>query len=100
MSKYGIDKFMRVVNMDREALAAYVAAPEAFVAAWTGGHLTEEEQQALAQRDYESLYASGAHPYLLWSFAEAVWVPEISRPELVERYRVAARRHGYPDFST
>jgi len=100
MSRYGIDKFMRAVNMAPETLAAYIADPAAFVATWEGGHLTEEEQQSLAQRDYGALYAFGAHPYLLWSFAEAVWVPEIPRPELVERYRVAARRHGYPDFST
>ncbi|MBO2449987.1 hypothetical protein J4573_22990 [Actinomadura barringtoniae] len=100
MSRYGINKFMRAVNMNPDALAAYIADPAAFVTAWPGGRLAPDEVNALAQRDYGALYAFGAHPYLLWSFAEAVWVPEISRPDLVERYRQAALRCGYPDFST
>ncbi|QKG24258.1 hypothetical protein [Actinomadura verrucosospora] len=113
MGAYDIDKFMRAVNMDAGRLRAYVADPAAFTAEWVaagargpgsehrfGGILDEQEQRAFAERDYGALYGMGAHPYLLWSFAEAVWVPEISRPDLVERFRRAAAAHGYPDFAT
>ncbi|MEV4892506.1 hypothetical protein AB0K48_24315 [Nonomuraea sp. NPDC055795] len=100
MSRYGVNAFMREVNMSPDCLAAYIGDPVAYAREWAGGPLTGEERAALARRDYGELYGMGAHPYLLWSFTEAVWVPEISRPELVERFRRAAAAHGYPDIST
>ncbi|SDI16241.1 hypothetical protein SAMN05421505_13637 [Sinosporangium album] len=82
----------------------YVRDPAGFTAAWRrranlACELTEEEAAALAERDYGAV-CLGGHPHLLWSFSEAVWVPEVSRPELVESYREKARAHGYPDTST
>ncbi|WP_166352844.1 hypothetical protein [Phytoactinopolyspora limicola] len=113
MSQYVVNKFMRLVNMDPAALEAYVADPASFVAAfeadvdpdrqpWSvrGGRLEDHERRALVERDYGALYALGAHPYLLWSFTEAVWVPEITRAELVQRFRAAVTPFGYPDFGT
>ncbi|WP_283133350.1 hypothetical protein [Rhizohabitans arisaemae] len=105
MSIYAINHFMRDVNMERDCHRAYLADPPGFVASWVAAAgpasaLTAEERAALERRDYGALYGLGAHPYLLWSFAEAVWVPEITRPELVEDYRVKARAHGYPDCAT
>jgi hypothetical protein len=113
MSTYGVNKFMRLVNMDAVALAAYRADPRAFTAdfvadsvpgGWLkiarGAPLTDEEHEALAERSYGDLYRLGAHPYLLWSFAEAVWVPEIDRAKLVQRFRESAAAIGYPDFAT
>ena len=103
MSKYLVDKFMRLVNANEEAERAYVRDPRGFVAAWEareGKQLLPDEREALATRDYGRLYALGAHPFLLWSFTEAVWVPEVPRDELVERYRQMARATGYPDFVT
>jgi hypothetical protein len=113
MSRYTVNKFMRLVNMDPDALAAYRADPGTFTAQFVadtaprgldhfprGGPLTDEEFQALATRSYGDLYRLGAHPYLLWSFTEAVWTPEVARPELVEGFRRAASAVGYPDFAT
>ena len=81
----------------------YVRDPAGFVAAWEqqeGQQLAPEERAALAARDYARLYALGAHPFLLWSFTEAVWAHEVPREELVESYRTMARATGYPDFTT
>lgn len=102
MSKYLVDKFMRLVNADQAAEQAYVRDPAGFVAAWEareGQRLEPAEREALAARDYGRLYALGAHPFLLWSFTEAVWAHEVPRDELVERYRAMAQATGYPDFT-
>ncbi|MGH3588958.1 MAG: hypothetical protein ACRDQ0_21840 [Pseudonocardia sp.] len=113
MSTHAVNAFMRLVNMDPGSLTGYVADPPGFVARYVegdalagppwlalGGPLTRDEQEALAARDYGALYAMGAHPYLLWSFSEAVWVPEISRAELVEDYREKALRAGVPSYES
>ncbi|GII90514.1 hypothetical protein [Sinosporangium siamense] len=105
MSKYALNAFMRDVNMDPDCHREYVRDPAGFAAAWRqraneACALTDTEFEALAARDYGAIYGLGGHPYLLWSFAEAVWVPEITRPELVESYRVRSAAHGYPDTAT
>jgi hypothetical protein len=106
VTRYVLDKVMRLVNMNPPSLAAYRSDAEAFVTGYLSDHpadaaaLTGEERDALAQRDYGSLYRLGAHPYLLWSFTEAVWVPEVSRAELVESFRTQAAAAGYPDWAT
>ena len=71
--------------------------PPGFVAQWEKGErleFTPEERRALERRDYGSLYAMGAHPFLLWSFTEAIWRREMDREELVKDYKAkaAARR--------
>ena len=81
----------------------YAGGPVAFVASWEASTrlpLSGLERTALEERDYAALYRIGAHPYLLWSFAEAVWVPEVARPDLVAAYKAAAREIGYPDWRT
>jgi hypothetical protein len=115
MGRYDVNAFMRRVNMHQDAHAAYIADPAAAVAAWEalaqrtvddpephalGGTFTVEERAALAARDFGALYALGAHPYLLWSFTEAVWSHELPRAEIVRQFRESAARVGYPDFST
>ncbi|MFI6815002.1 hypothetical protein ACIBG7_21540 [Nonomuraea sp. NPDC050328] len=100
MSRYGINAFLREINMAAAAHRAYVADPAGYAAEWAGAPLTPEERAALQRRDFGALYGFGAHPYLLWSFTEAVWVPEISRAELVERFRRESAAHGYPDVAT
>lgn len=103
MSRYAVNTFMQLVNLDAGRLAEYVRSPVAFVAEWEASRglpLSALERTALEERDYATLYRIGAHPYLLWSFTEAVWVPEVSRPELVEAFRAAAREVGYPDWRT
>lgn len=103
MSKYLVDKFMHLVNMNEWAEKEYKADPAGFVERWEKGErlkLTPEERDALARRDYGKLYALGAHPFLLWSFTEAVWVPEVPREKLVADYKEKAKAAGYPDFKT
>jgi len=103
MSKYLVDKFMRLVNADETAEHAYVGDPAGFVAAWEARQaqsLSADERDALARRDYGKLYALGAHPFTLWSFTEAVWVHQLPRPELVADYKAKAAKAGYPDFKT
>ncbi len=103
MSKYFVDKFMRLVNQQEWAEKAYVRDPAGFVAEWEqreGQPLSDDERDALARRDYGKLYALGAHPFLLWSFTEAVWVPERPRDELLRDYKAQTAAIGYPDFAT
>lgn len=115
MGRHEINLFMRHVNMDAAAHAAYTADPAAFVARWEawgseerrdpephprGGALTVDERRALVDRDFGVLYGMGAHPYLLWSFTEAVWRHELPRDEIVRRFRERAAVHGYPDPTT
>ena len=103
MSKYLVNKFMHVVNMNQEAEEAYVENPPGFVARWEKCErleFTAEERRALEQRDYGSLYAMGAHPFLLWSFTEAIWRHEVDREELVKDYKEKAAAAGYPDFES
>jgi hypothetical protein len=103
VSKYAMDKLMRLVNMNEWAEKAYVRDPAGFVAEWEqreGQQLADEERAALATRDYAKLYALGAHPFLLWSFTEAVWVHEVPRDQLVRDYKAKTAAVGYPDFTT
>jgi hypothetical protein len=103
MSKYLVNKFMHLVNMNEWAEKEYKANPAAFVEKWEKGEkleLTAEEREALRKRDYGKLYALGAHPFLLWSFTEAVWVHEVPREELVKDYKEKTAKVGYPDFKT
>lgn len=103
MSKYLVNKFMHVVNMEEWAEKAYIKDPPGFVVEWEQSErldFTPEERVALQQRDYGTLYAMGAHPFLLWSFTEAVWVHEKDREELVKDYKEKAAAVGYPDFET
>jgi hypothetical protein len=98
MTRYDVMALMREVNMNPASLARYRADSAGFVAAWPG-QWSDLETRALAERDFAALYATGAHPFLLWSFTEAVLTPEIPRSELVERFRSAAAAVGYPDPS-
>jgi hypothetical protein len=107
MSRFTVNTLMRQVLLDDEALRRYRADPGGYVAGFRAvraaaglSGLAEAEAIALDGPDFGELYALGAHPYLLWSFAEAALVPPLSRPELVESFRIEATRAGYPDFAT
>ncbi len=103
MNKYLVNKFMHLVNMNEEAEKQYKNNPAAFVEKWEKGEklkLAPEEREALSKRDYAKLYALGAHPFLLWSFTEAIWAHEMPREELVKDYKEKARAAGYPEFKT
>ncbi|HEY3303958.1 MAG TPA: hypothetical protein VGL70_10545 [Candidatus Binatia bacterium] len=103
MSKYLMNKFIHHVNMSEAAEKEYKSNPGAYVEKWQNGEklkLTDEEREALRNRDYGKLYALGAHPFTLWSFTEAAWVPEVPREDLVKDYKEKAAKVGYPDFKT
>lgn len=103
MSKYSMNKLIHLVNMNEAAEKEYVANPRAFVETWEKSQklkLQPEEREALATKDYGKLYALGAHPFMLWSFTEAVWVHEIPREQLVADYKAKAAKAGYPNFKT
>lgn len=103
MSKYLVNKFMHLVNMNEWTEKEYKSHPAAFVEKWEKGEklkLAPEEREALLKLDYAQLYALGAHPFLLWSFTEAVWVHEMPREELVKDYKEKTAKIGYPDFKT
>lgn len=104
-----MNKFIRTVEMSDAAVAAYKADPVAYVASWLDQAappdrvsddrvLTAAERKAFEDIDYETLYALGAHPYLLWHWVEAVFVPAVSWPEMNREYKEKVSRHGYPSF--
>lgn len=103
MSRYLVNKFIHMVNMNEEWEKEYKSNPRAFVEKWEKGQklkLTSEEREALCNRDYAKLYALGAHPFTLWSWTEAVWGQEVPREKLVKDYKEKTARIGYPDFKT
>ena len=114
MSRYQINKFISYVEGSDDEVRLYVADPATYVDRWqarasalrlptaNSGTLTAEERSAFLAKDYAALYRLGAHPYVLWHFAESVWVwaGELSWAELNRRYGTAASEVGYPDFST
>ena len=103
MSRYLVNKFIRLVNTSPEALEGYLADPGAFLSEWQRAQalqLTAEERAALATRDYEGLYAMGAHPFILWSFTQAVYEREVPVEDLRADYKRRTAAIGYPDFRT
>ena len=103
MTKYMMGKFMRAVEMSDAVIDEYVADPTACVDSWlAGSSVPTQERDAFVAGDYEALYILGAHPYLLWHFAEAIYTHEFSETfgwrDLVERYRTAVTPHGVPDY--
>lgn len=106
-----INKLMWEVERTRESLASFISDTSGFLDSWqavvpvppypSGGALTEEERTAFEEWDYAALYRMGAHPFLLWQFARAVWVPaRLGNEEFVEAFREAVAELGYPDFAT
>jgi hypothetical protein len=82
--------------MSLEAAKAFSTDAAAYLA---NRDLTEVERTALITLDYPTLYAGGAHPFLLNLFAIGLW----PRNEFLERQRAytqALAKLGYPDFST
>lgn len=115
MSRYLVDKFLYRVDRDEKALKAYMENPAAFISKWeekegpqlteaeqTSAHgFTEEERKALAERDFEKLYAMGAHPFLLWTIMLPVFEKEFPNfRALVDHYNSKIRPYGRPEFGT
>ena len=111
MSKYMINKLLWEVEGRDESLRAFIDDSAGFIDRWErseplppyplGGTLTAEERRAFESWDYSTLYRLGAHPFLLWQFARAVWVPgRMGADEFVVAFRTGVAEHGHPDFAT
>ncbi len=94
MSRYFVDKVMRQVIIDEVGAKAFADNRESFL---DGYELEEAERDALRDLDYKTLYAGGAHPFLLNSFLMRVWPGD--RRALMGKLREDLAPLGYPDFS-
>lgn len=65
MSRYAVNKALWEVARSDAKASIYKATPEQFLA---GRPLTPEERRQLLTRDFTSLFAAGAHPFLLYTF--------------------------------
>ncbi len=114
MSRYLVDKFLYRVDRDPAWVKLYLSDPARCVAEWeraeanmigaertTAHSFTAEERAALVARDYEKLYAMGAHPFVLWT----LFIPLLqgSYPDakaMQSAYAKAVAKLGRPDFRT
>jgi hypothetical protein len=95
MSKYYVNKIVRKVAYDDAALEAFRNDPKAIL---RGHELTEQESEALVKLDYRTLYALGAHPYLLNAFMARTCSGD--RRTFMAEFRKSIQSLGRPDFST
>lgn len=96
MSRYAVNKVLWQVARDDAHAASYLASPETFLA---DRPLTPEEHRQLRDRDYAALFASGAHPFLLYTFkikVEGGW----SFPLMVDYVKSIATIDPPLDIST
>lgn len=115
MSRYLVDKFLYQVDRSEAWEAAYREGPAAFVQDWeeneagklfegeytTAHRFTEEERTALVGKDFERLYALGAHPFILWTLMLPIYQKdEPNFFEFVQKYNAKIRPYGRPDFAT
>ncbi len=88
---YDIDQ--TIASIDR-----FATDPGGFLDAY---RLTEDERRALETWDYGSLYAMGAHPFLLFQVVRSLAVRDgVAMPQIIEQYREAISPHGAPDYIT
>ena len=86
MSRYAVNKVLWQVARDEALAAEYKGTPETFLA---DRGLTDEEHRQLLERDYASMFAAGAHPFLLFTFRIKIsggW----SYPMMVEHVKALA----------
>lgn len=84
MSLYTLQKLIREINRNPGVRDNFMASPQD-VAAQAG--LDEDEQRALADRDYEALYRMGVHGLLLRPFSI---IHAVSEPDYLAAIRSAA----------
>lgn len=96
MSRYAVNKVLWEVGRDDEKAAAYMGAPEQFLA---GRSLTDEERRHLLERDFAGMFAAGAHPFLLFTFRVKI-SGGFSYAMMVEHVRVLSDIEPPLDIST
>lgn len=96
MSRYQVDKILRQVAREVAAREAFLQNPAAFLLKECD--LTDQERKALIEKDYYTLYALGAHSFLLYSFVMRVFPGD--RRKVEEDYCKAIAPLGRIDYST
>lgn len=98
MSLGTIDIVLYEIDQTDESLEAFATDPSSFLSRFV---LTDEERAAFVEWDYGTLYAMGAHPFLLFQTVRSLGVRNgMTMPDLLDQYRDAVTPHGTPDYIT
>ncbi len=98
MSRGTIDIVLYEIDQTVETLERFATDPDGFL---EGFDLTDAERTAFVEWDYGTLYAMGAHPFLLFQTVRSLGVHSgVPIPELLAQYREAVTPHGAPDYIT
>ena len=98
MSRGMIDIVLYEIDQTIESIERFTTDPGGFLDAY---RLTEDERRAFEAWDYGTLYAMGAHPFLLFQVVRSLAVRNgVAIPEIIEQYREAISPHGAPDYIT
>ena len=98
MSRGLIDIVLYEIDQTIESIDRFVTDPGGFLDTY---RLTEDERRAFETWDYATLYAMGAHPFLLFQVVRSLAVRNgVAMPQIIEQYRQAISAHGAPDYIT
>jgi hypothetical protein len=98
MTLYQVDRVIYEVGRTDEALASFLADPDAYLA---DRKLEERERQALRDCDYAALWTMGAHPFILFGFVRRVLGARGQPPDQITRaYKAAIEPLGRPSYAT
>jgi hypothetical protein len=95
MSRYQVNKLLRVIAREELARAEFLKDPAGFI---TDADLTDAERKALIEKDFKTLYSLGVHSFLLFAFVMSVFPGD--RRKLEEHYCNSIARLGRIDYST
>jgi hypothetical protein len=120
MSKYLLNKFLFTVDRDPELVERYREDPHGTVEWWEANEanrilschtgeasswlaFADDERTALAEHDYPTLFALGAHPFLTLTLFIAMFERDNTEPlEFQKEYarKLAHMSLPYPDIAT
>jgi hypothetical protein len=93
-----IDIVLYDIDQTIESIDRFATDRTAFLDAY---RLAEDERRAFEAWDYGTLYAMGAHPFLLFQVVRSLAVrDDTAMPQIIEQYRQAISPHGAPDYIT
>jgi hypothetical protein len=98
MSRGTIDIVLYEIDQTAQTIEDFTTDPDGFLA---GFDLSDVERVAFVDWDYGTLYALGAHPFLLFQVARSLAVHNgMSMPDLLRQYRETVTPLGTPDYIT
>jgi hypothetical protein len=98
MTLYQVNRVVRDVGKDDNALRAFLMDADAYLA---GRDLEEHERAALANADCAALWSMGAHPFILHAFMRRVWIARGHAPDqIMAEYKAAIAPLGRPSYAT